>query len=295
MSYGSENKDKTFYVIGLHHASAGLFAIVNKILMHTAYAVDKGWIPVVDIQNFRSFYRDSENSTTDNVWEYYFDQPMGYDLNDIKDSKNIVLSNSTNPWPNERHSISANMGFYSEIDRIEYYNQLYHKYIKCNSHTQKYISEECDNIMSGKDRVVGVLCRGTDYVMAKPSGHPIQPNPLDVIEKTKRVMEEYNCDYVYLSTEDEENYQLFKSAFKEKLLVNKQDRINKKELKQGEWIFQIKKESDDNYRSGLEYLSSINILSKCTCFIAGQTSGTLGVLFMTSEFEHKYIYDLGTY
>ncbi|MFI3269380.1 MAG: hypothetical protein R3Y34_03185 [Rikenellaceae bacterium] len=273
-----------------------MFGVIIKNLMHIAYAIDNGWIPVVDMQNFRTFYRDSENTATNNVWEYYFNQPMGYDLNDIKDSKNIVLSKRpANHWPNEKHSMMLHLGFCNDVNRIEYYNQLYHKYITYNSHTQEYISNEYDKIMSGKGRVVGVLCRGTDYVMAAPKGHSIQPNPLDIIEKTKQVMEEYNCDYVYLSTEDEENYQLFKSAFKDKLLVNKQDRIQKKDISQGEWIFQIKEKSNANARSGLEYLSSLNILSKCTCFIAGQTGGTVGVLFMTDGFEYKYVYDLGCF
>jgi hypothetical protein len=51
----------------------------------------------------------------------------------------------------------------------------------------------------------------------------------------------------------------------------------------------------DKYLSGLEYLSSLNILSKCPCFIGGRTAGTIGVYLMTDGFEYDYTWDKGFY
>lgn len=45
-----QNADKTFYVIGWNDEGGGLFWIVNKVCMHIAYALDHGYIPVVDLK-----------------------------------------------------------------------------------------------------------------------------------------------------------------------------------------------------------------------------------------------------
>lgn len=46
---------------------------------------------------------------------------------------------------------------------------------------------------------------------------------------------------------------------------------------------------------GLEYLSQIIILSRCDCFVAGLTSGTIGAMLLTNGYEYSYIFDLGLY
>lgn len=53
---GSKNADKTFYVIGWNDEGGGLFWIVNKVCMHIAYALDHGYIPVVDLKNYITQY-----------------------------------------------------------------------------------------------------------------------------------------------------------------------------------------------------------------------------------------------
>lgn len=51
-----QNADKTFYVIGWNDEGGGLFWIVNKVCMHIAYALDHGYIPVVDLKNYITQY-----------------------------------------------------------------------------------------------------------------------------------------------------------------------------------------------------------------------------------------------
>jgi hypothetical protein len=150
--------------------------------------------------------------------------------------------------------------------------------------------------MAGKKRVLGVLCRGTDYLLKKPSGHPRQPDPIEVINMAKKIMDEKNCSHLYLATEDEEIYTVFKRHFGGRLLVNSQKRYRTNELNNLQYISQIQdRRRRDKFFSGLEYLSSLNILSKCSCFIGGRTAGTIGVYLMTGGFDYDYTWDRGFY
>ena len=53
---------------------------------------------------------------------------------------------------------------------------------------------------------------------------------------------------------------------------------------------------NDNYLSGLEYLSSIILLSRCTALVGGNCGGTLGALFFNDEkYEFVHVFNLGLY
>lgn len=48
--------------------------------------------------------------------------------------------------------------------------------------------------------------------------------------------------------------------------------------------------------SGLEYLSSIILLSRCTALVGGNCGGTLGALFFNDEkYEFVHVFNLGLY
>ena len=48
--------------------------------------------------------------------------------------------------------------------------------------------------MFGKeDKVLGIRCRGTDYIKEKPKNHPVQPEISDVLREAKRIISEHHC------------------------------------------------------------------------------------------------------
>jgi hypothetical protein len=292
-SYGNEHKDKTFYVVGFPRGTDGLLFIILCNLSHVSYALEKGYIPVVDLQNFDNQYLEPGNFGKNNSWEYYFDQPMDFRLDTIKNSKNIILSNRLQ-MPNLNYKIDFYI--FKNQERLLYFRKIFQTYIKFNETSGNFMSEEYTHIMTGKERVLGVLCRGTDYLLKKPSGHPRQPEPVEVINMAKKIMTEKNCSHLYLATEDEEIYNLFKQNFDGRLLTNSQKRYTADDLNNLQYISQIQDRRErDKYFSGLEYLSSLNILSKCSCFIGGRTAGAIGVYLMTNGFEYDYTWDKGFY
>ncbi|MDR3058228.1 MAG: glycosyltransferase family 4 protein, partial [Prevotella sp.] len=299
IKYGNENTDKIFYVIGIHCGpEVGLFWIILWCLTHIKYAVDHGYIPVVDLENFKTQYLSEDKLGKENAWEYYFEQPCGYTLMDIQKSANIILSDGFS-FPNKEETISTTTFWDEDMDKKKQFSQLYKKYIRPNNETQAYLTKELDTILQAKGKVLGVLCRGTDYLYIKPSNHPVQPDPMDVINRTKQVMTEMNCPYIYLTTEDDAIYELFRKHFPgDQFLSDKhhRDRFKINRETGAKWISEIlETKKADNRLLGLQYLSSLNILAHCNCFIGGCTGGTLGVSLMTSGFEYMYVWQLGIY
>jgi hypothetical protein len=293
-SYGNDNPDKVFYIIGYPEFTAGLFSLINAVLKHIVYAKKFGYIPVVDLQNFESQYHDPGAFGKENVWEYFFEQPMGYSLCNIDKSKNIVLSAKTSN-PRVR-VLDFDMNLSDSRKLQKYYNGLFRSYIRPNKITKDYLSADEDKIFAGNRKLLGILCRGTDYTQKKPAGHEIQPDPKDVILKTEDIIKKYNCTHIYLATEDQDIYDLFERTFGSILLSNGQSRFSPHELTDVQFLANAgKKRERDKYFLGLEYLSSVNILSKCSCFIGGQTTGTFGVYALTKGFEYDYVYNLGKY
>ena len=68
-------------------------------------------------------------------------------------------------------------------------------------------------LFSPKDRVLGVHLRGTDYVATQPQNHPIQP-PLEfAVSMVVSKLREWNCNKIFLTTEDKNIAENFKRIF----------------------------------------------------------------------------------
>lgn len=296
VSYGKENADKTFYVIGCSNKNGGLWWQINKVLMHIAYAEDHGYIPVVDLKNHSTQYTEESTKGKVNVWELFFKQPAGYSLDDISQSKNVII-NKMDSCPAPQYYMGQDT-FYDDPVRLEYFRKLYHKYIKFSDQTKSYLDAEYNRLFKDKGKIIGVLCRGTDYITLKPKGHPIQPDSSMVIEDVKRAMKEYGANYVFLATEDQDILDDFLKVFGDKLLYIDQHRISKSQMKGNEYLSDTIAEYNKNidpFHRGIQYFSATYLLSICDIYIGGRTGGSKGTLLMTKGFEYQKIYDLGIY
>ena len=288
VSWGTENPDETFFVIRRAPCKAGLFSLVMTNMGLVKYALDKGYIPVIDMQSERNTYLNEEQVGKENAWEFYFEQPCGYSLDDIHRSRKIILS----------CGIVGKEIFFPEnqmIKNVEEYRMwrnLFQRYF----HVKKEILKEAETLkreLFHGERVLGVLCRGTDYTNTRPKDHPIQPETADVIDKVDEVLQKQNCSYVYLATEDDDIYAVFERYYGAKLKALKtrryhntgKENINDISAKSGE----------SKYQLGRDYLLTILLLADCNCLVAGSAGGTYGALLMGKEYEYRYIFDLGTY
>ena len=233
----------------------------------------------------------NENKKENIHWEWYF-QPLDDGLRSKRNVTFVECKKKTNAYLPKFDDIFNKK-------EVHIWCQWYKKYIRLNSKTREYIEAEYKQLFEGKRKVLGVICRGTDYLALKPSGHPVQPEIKDVIAYCKKYMEKNKYDAIYLATEERKTRDLFKKEFPGKIFANKRryyDDIYDKDSS----ISYIKdvhfERENDNYWSGLEYLSSIILLSRCDALVGGNCGGTLGAIFFNDEkYEFTYVFDLGLY
>ena len=286
-----------FYIIAVTYEIEGLFALATSVINHVIYAKNNGYIPIVDLKHYDNQYFKDDRVFKDNVWEYFFEQPNGYNLDNVTQNSNVLISQ--NCFFPDMKEVLWNGDVPKQLQNVssglECKKNTYKKYLKFNSQIQQYLDEKLFQICNS-DEILGVLCRGTDYTKRRTYGEHIQPETKKVIEKVKQFIEKYpQINRIYVATEDNEIYETFKKEFKDLLIENSQykysyDNNSTKLLSQ----LSIDRKNH-NYSLAKEYLFSIYLLSKCKYFIGGKTTGTKWAWILSENWKDFYIWDLGKY
>lgn len=132
--------------------------------------------------------------TKENIhWEWYF-QPLD---DSLRSKRNVTFVECKRKRTHICLSLMiflTRKRFTSGVSGIKIYSLKFK--------TREYIEAEYKQLFEGKRKVLGVICRGTDYLALKPSGHPVQPEIKDVIAYCKKYMEKNKYDAIYLATEE---------------------------------------------------------------------------------------------
>lgn len=278
-SYGNEHENKTFYVIRRAPAKVGLFSLVMTTLGYIKYAIDKGYIPVVDIW-------DKEGNN--NIWELYFEQPCGYSMKDVCRSKKVILGNGivNNAVSYPGASIAYN------IDELRMWKALAKRYLIIKTSILDATEILGSNVFSETD-ILGVLLRGTDYINARPPKHPVQPNIEMAGRKIDEVCEKFHCKKIYLVTEDRNIYEYFKQRYGDRIVSLDTKRYVTNENQN---INDIRNDDiSDKAFADRQYLISILLLARCNYLVAGNAGGTQGALLLNEKYDYQYIFNLGVY
>ena len=71
-TFGNLNENKIFYVIK-RSPGTGLFSNVTFVLNHLKICEKNNFIPIIDMENFKTIYNElGKIKNTYNSWEYYF-------------------------------------------------------------------------------------------------------------------------------------------------------------------------------------------------------------------------------
>ena len=288
-NFGNDFPDKTFYIIRRRPPGTGLLSNSHWVLNHIIYAILKGYIPVVDMQNYKTFYNEESVNLPKNAWEYYFEQPCGYSLEDITKAKNVIFGDLDKDVVVP--AIQLPDPYLGKTNISEYY-KLVSKYCKINSKTTEQLEKKKKLLFENKSNVLGVLHRGTDYKTAK---HHLSPASLEqMTEKVKQVFQQEKFDYIFLCTEEQKAVDTFREVFaKEKVIVSDSERIKDYNDKDGITADIISK-SFSAYKNGFDYLTDLIFLSQCDGIIASKVNGTLFALGLNNnKYRFSYLFDLG--
>lgn len=299
--YGKNNADTTIYVIRsindkspfytgpIHNLLANYF----YVLSHIKYANEKGWIPVVDQLHYPVYNSEKkEVYGTKNAWEYFWKQPCDISLQEAYLSKKVILSKQS--WFSQ-----WNMGYdlekYYDKDVLMMYHELSEQ-VPLNERTQKHIDITKKKLFPVKSRVLGVAIRYGGHSVKcyhHGLGHPIQPEAEELLDIVQKRYQEWNMDYVFVTSDEKNIIVLFEEVFKEKLIIL--PRVRCVEGKRYDKNDPNPMYSNQNiFQTSLDYLTEMELLSQCTALIGSITSGLrYAIVRNNMNYEHCEILNNG--
>ena len=237
------NSKEIFYIIR-RDPGTGFFSNLTFILNHLLIAKKFNFIPIIDMEKYRSIYNENKMiKKTFNAWEYYFEQLTDHKLEEIyKYKKFIITDNKFYPF------------FYYSMEKIPQVEDLLKK-IKFKKNIMKMI-----NLISIPQKTLGVHFRGTSY--KRSPGHPFPATIKQMSVLIDKILQEHKYQKIFLSTEESQYLDFFKKKYGEKMIYLKNVyRSNKNDA------FTIYPRLNHRYKLGREILIETILLSRCDCFI----------------------------
>lgn len=300
-SFGNKNPDKTFFVIRpyyfnkpneLYPSDSHLMFHYYRNLQHLSHAINHGWIPVVDWKNYGPLPHAEDypiNGTT-NSWEYFWKQPSEYTLEEVYQSKNVILSSQNSVSYGYIPSMLIQPPFSTYAKQLVIKCPRYSKLFPFNDVTEERIEGKMKEIFPQGKKILGVSVRATSYGIKSISRHPKQPTLGGIIDTVKKKLVDWEIDYIFFTCESEEVVNIMREEFGERLLYL--ERLRYKELPQVE--NNPLYAPGQKYQTNLDYLTEMALLSRCNSLIAGMSGGVrAAIIWNEGRYENIEIFDTG--
>ena len=300
--YGTLNKDKTFYIIRTDSTQHwGIGTTCTMVLNNIKYAANKGWIPVIDYKNHYLYcLQDEKDRGKENAWEYYFEQPNPiYSLDEVYKSRNVILGPI---WGQPAGSLSWNNVDDIYDEKYDIYFELTRQYIRINPEVLRKAEKLRKELFahSGDKKILGVGIRAGLYwgEVTKDGSYRNHPEGLSIeeyIEQTRKYMNEFGCEYIFVSCDDRYYLERMKQEFGEKCvyigyrtLAHMFDYNGCPNISIEERSVEVKEESME--KRTLDYIMEIYLLSKCDSLIMVKGGGAmLACLLNNKEYDNYYV------
>lgn len=271
-SLGEKNPDKVILLIEFSSKNAGMGDLVISAQQYIRLAFQRGWYPVVNLTEDNQYI----SHEGDNMWDYYFEQPSLFSVEEALQSKNVIRGSENNfgilPWVGNP---ICNM------------NDAVKQKVKLKSSIVNYFEENISGHFFQNKQILGVIARGTDLAQ---STH-LKIDIYKMLEEIKQVLAEGGYDYIFLATEDEGYFELFKYVFGNKLIYVGQKRIiHNYEIEEYKYVgdlLDMKKENRSLW--GRQYLMITYCLSKCNALLYSIPCGALRLANILKEKEFNFV------
>jgi len=273
LSFGNDNPDKIFYVIK-RTPGTGLFSNVVFVLNHLLIAEKFGFIPIIDMENYKTIYSEKKKIfNTNNSWEYYFNNVSKFKLKEVYSSKKVIITSD------------KFFNFFEYDMESNIFQGVLNKYLKIKSRFNKIIKKIYKKNFGKK--TLGVHFRGTSYKQS--AGHPFPATPYQMINLVKKIIKNDQITKIFLATEEKKYLEIFKKEFPDKLFyLNSCYRSNKNDA------FKIYPRNNHRYKLGREILIETFLLSKCDSFIyLNSNVSSAAMAFNLNKNQKRYKIDNG--
>ena len=217
-SFGNKNPNKKFYVIQ-RYKGGGMFSNLVYVIHHIKIALEMDCIPIIDMDNFPTKYNEKKKfKSTSNAWEYYFKPINNFKLEDVYNSKFVIIVDG---------KTRKNKEFDSFNNLNNQHFKIFKKYIKIKKDIlSKAHKFEIDNFY--KKKVLGVHFRGTD--MKTQERHPYPATFKQIVSYIDSELKNNKYDLIFLVTEELDYLYKLKSRYKEKICYYNSFRSNKSDI-----------------------------------------------------------------
>lgn len=270
------------YHIYMEESHSGFFADHNRLLAYLYFADYYHLAPVVEYTDKYCYAEEKAVNGTTNPFEYYFEQPVGIGLEDMKGAGVAIRSRKENV--SLANSLSDKQEGYTKSEKfLKKMGEISAKYIRLRPEVETYIRDGIHLIFQEK-RVLGVHVRGTDF-RRNYNGHPIAVTTAEYLDEVKKIMEEKKYEAVFIATDDSSAILMFEDVFKDKLLYYK-DVIRS----EGNETVMKSENSRENhhYKLGLEVLRDMYTLAACDGLVAGLSQVSYAARIQKISYGKKY-------
>jgi len=298
--FGSQNTDKIFYVLRKYPKATGLLSCYLTYLGQLELIAGKNYIPIVDMMS--NYYPMSHISAQDanrvNAWEQFFEQISDYDLKDVYNSRHVILGKGFTT----ENAMELFNGTSLTDELILKWHNVDKRYMRLNVKLEEQFREEHESFFNAK-RIIGVMIREgytkfNQLEMNMIKGHPVQPEIEIISQDLHRRLDEWNCDYIFVSTESKQTIEFMQKSFGDKLLFTKRLRRDMSSEGYNDFLNRAIEyiNSMTVQQRNIDYLKEVYLLSKCTCLVCGKASASVvASIWNGNKYEHRHFYEIGIY
>lgn len=300
----SESEKPVLIISGITMQGTGIFCNLLAFLRWVHFAERMGYTPVIDMQNVSNLYLEDELLGKENSYEYFYRQPAGMTVEEAYRAKTVYFVNRLDCPYNftlkqkrvYKEVTAINDWIYGD-NRKKYfalYKRLYDTYFVHSDEAQAFVDAQWSNLVAPGERVLGLLCRGSDYFTKRPYKHQIQPTVEQIIQKVDAFLDEHPVDKIFIATEDIDILHKLKERYGDMIVYIDCPRVT---AIAGQSVAEGFREMGVNRKmNGLYYFASIACLAKCDHLIAGKTMATQFIrTIKDSDFETEFYWNLGRY
>lgn len=278
--------EPVYYIIRRVPFGEGFFSNYFYVLSHVVYACRKGWRPVVDMENYKTLYHDTD--AVGNLWERYFEPMDGSTLEQAYRSKNYVLSSGKYLSESGVPVYEINRGHITD-EMVRHLSAYADRFAKVKSD----IAEEAEAFQTehqwNRRKYVGVHVRGTD-MHVKREGHTLPPELEEIIRRVDTLLETEKADHIFLCTDEEKVTDFFGERYGDRLVYCEEYRSSSDSDTGLHKETGVPVRAQHKYLLGKEILKDAILLSRCSRLICGISNVTsAAILFNNLKYEEVQV------
>lgn len=257
VTFGRKNPNKIILLTERDSGSGGFCAEWMYWLNRLYFSEQMGFQHCFNWTGSQFFVEDTMQN--ENIFEHYFLQPYGLDVEEVKQSEHVIIDKNSIDYgyydvfaPGRDDDYMINDNDFNKLARIQ------KKYI----HLEVKLKEEMERDISrliGVDRVLAVHARGAD-AQVHYKNHPIPIGIDKYIKESEKSMKLMGANKIFLATDDNNILKAFIDKFQDRLIYYKD--VERSDGKRMSCYGEIQREQH-HYRLGKEIIKDVYTLAAC--------------------------------